>query len=911
MSLLSRFVAGVRRLANPARAERDLNDEVQQYLYESAAAKRAAGMSAEDAERAARVEIGSVSAATEPARSWGWDASLEAFLRDARYAARYLRKSPGFTLAAALSLALGIGANTAIFSMVNATLIRPLPVERSHELFAVASPSGSGVYSYPAFDDIRRAQTVFSGLTAFGGIGVSLTEGETTDLISGDIVTGNYFEVLGVRPHRGRLLTPADDVTPGAHPVAVISHALWRRRFAERPDIVGLAVRLNGQPFTIVGVAPPDFTGIRPGIVRDLYVPMMMQAWMRPPRAGYSGEMNPDLLRTRNNAWLFAIGRVKPGITGDQVTASMNAIVRAMSDWTPPSQRPDARQPSVTVRALDDGPPGQRDQLVSVARLLGAVVLAVLVIACANVANLLLARATSRRKEIAVRLSIGATRARLVRQLLTESVLLSMLGGALGLALAWAAIRAVRASPPPPGALPVTLDFVVDARVLAFTIVVSLVTGVVFGLVPALRASRPDLVPALKDQSAQPVVRFRRFTARNALVVSQVALSLVLLVAAGLFIRSLERARSISAGFDVERLLTVPLNIQLLRYTRDQGKAFYRDVVQRVAALPGVASASLVRWVPLSGGSSVGSLHIEGQGGPDNQFRSEGGGEDTSDPTTVTNDLVGLDYFRTFGIQIRRGRDFDGADTEGAPPVAIVNESFVKRHFPDGEPIGRRISLSGLEGPWIQVVGIAADSKYRTLDESPTRVVYLPIAQNHVNGMTLVVRAKGDPALLATTVGREVHALDRSLPLAGARTLEEWIGISIYAARAGAALLTGFGGLALLLAAVGLYGVLSYAVSRRTREFGLRMALGARTGNVLRNVLAEGMGLVAFGVAAGVIVALSVTHLLARFLYGVSTKDGTTFTSTAAVLFVVALVACLLPAWRATRVDPISALKQE
>jgi predicted permease len=543
--------------------------------------------------------------------------------------------------------------------------------------------------------------------------------------------------------------------------------------------------------------------------------------------------------------------------------------------------------------------------------LLGAVVLAVLIVACANVANLLLARATSRRKEIAVRLSIGATRGRLVRQLLTESVLLSSLGGAIGLGLAWAAIRAVRASPPPAGALPVTLDFVVDARVLLFTLAVSVLTGVLFGLVPALRASRPDLVPALKDQSATAGSRVRRLNARNLLVVAQVGLSLVLLLAAGLFIRSLERARAISPGFDVDRLLTVPMNIQLLRYTRDQGKAFYRDVIQRVQALPGVESASLVRWVPLSGGNSVSSLHIEGQGGNSNRFRSEGGEVDRGDATTVVNDVVGLDYLKTMGIPLKRGRDFLASDTEGAPLVAVVNESFVKRHFADVEPLGRRFSLRGLEGPWIEIVGVAADSKYEALDEPPTRVVYLAAAQNHANGMTLVVRARGEPALIAATVGREVHALDRSLPLAGARTLQEWIGISIYAARAGAALLTGFGGLALLLAAVGLYGVLSYAVSRRTREFGLRMALGARTGDVLRQVLGEGMGLVALGLAGGLVAAFSVTHLLARFLYGVSTRDGATFTGTPVVLGLVALIACLVPAWRATRVDPIRALKED
>ena len=726
----------MRRLANRDQAERDMQDEVDQYLRESIAAKRRAGMSYEAAERAARVELGSASAATEPARSWGWDASLEAFLSDVRYAARTLGKAPGFTIAAAASLALGIGANTAIFSMVNAMLIRPLPVERPSELVTIASPSGSGVFSYPAFDDVRRGQRCCTRLAAFGGITVSLSEGESTDLVSGNIVTGNFFEVLGVRAHRGRLLASSDDVTPGAHPVVVISAALWKRRFAERPDIVGLDVRLNGQPFRVVGVAPPEFGGIQPGVVRDIYVPMMMQAWMRPPRAGYSGEMNPDLLTVRTNSWLFVVGRLNPGVTVEQATAQLDGVVRGMTDWTDPAN---PKPPAVTVTKLEEGPPGQRAQMLSVARLLMAVVFTVLVVACANVANLLLARATARRKEIAVRLSIGATRGRLVRQLLTESVLLATLGGALGLALAWLAIRAMRMAPPPQGALPVVLDFAVDAPVLVFTLGVSVLTGVLFGLVPALKASHPELVPALKDGISQSAsLRVRRLTSRSALIVGQVALSLVLLISAGLFIRSVHRVRSITPGFDADRVLTVPLNIQLLRYTREQGKAFYRDVVRHVAALPGVEAVSLARYVPFGAGSSVSSLNIEGQAGPQNSFGSEGGGFAGSDPTTVSNSLVGLDYFRTMGIALLRGRDFSTADADSAPPVAIVNAQFARLHFPGKDAVGRRVSLRGPDGPWITIVGVVADAKYATLDEKPARMLYRVIAQNHVNGMTLL-----------------------------------------------------------------------------------------------------------------------------------------------------------------------------
>jgi macrolide transport system ATP-binding/permease protein len=830
-------------------------------------------------------------------------------VQDLRYAVRYLVKAPGFTIAATLSLALGIGANSAIFSMVNATLLRRLPVERSSELVVVGSPSGSGVFSYPGFSDVRRGSTqVLSDMMGFGGIGVSLSEGEGVDLVSGVIVTGNYFQVLGVRPLRGRLLQPSDDVTPGAHPVAVISASLWRTRFGEREDIVGLPVRLNGQPYTIVGVAPAGFSGTQPGNVRDLFVPMMMQAWMRPPRARYSGEMDPDLLNVRTNSWVFGVGRLKPGASIAQAEAALTATVRAVGDWTSAQDS----FPRVAVTRLDDGPPGQRDDIASAATLMSAVVLAVLIIACANVANLLLARAGARRREIAVRLSLGATRSRLVRQLLTESILLATLGGVLGLVFAWLGIRAMRASPPPPGALPIVMDFAIDWKVMAFTLGLSLLTGVVFGLVPALRASRPDLVPALKNQSAPNDSRSRWLTARNGLVVAQVGLSLVLLIASGLFVRSLSRARSLDLGFDHERVLTVPLNIQLLRYTSEQGRNFYRDIVERVGAVPGVQSASISRWIPLVGGGSVGSLEVEGQQSTGNRLSSEGGGFGTFDPTIVLSNIVGTRYHETMGIRIVRGRNFDDRDHASSQLVTIVSEEFVRRHLPNVDPIGRRISLGvPLQERPLEIIGVAEDAKYLTIDERLTRIVYIPSAQNYVNGMTLIVRARGNPALIANDVARAVHSLDRSLPMAGTRTYQDWIGIAIYAARAGALLLTGFGVLALLLAAVGLYGVLAYTVSRRSREFGVRMALGAKTAQVLRQVLGEGLGLVGVGVVLGVIAALSVTRLLARFLYGISATDAVTFAWTPVALFAVAALACLLPALRATRVDPVKALRQE
>jgi putative ABC transport system permease protein len=556
--------------------------------------------------------------------------------QDLRYAGRGLRKRPAYTGAAALTLALGIGANTAIFSLVSATLLESLPVHDPQTLVYLTPRTTGSAFSYPEYAELRDHNTVLDGLVAWGGITASLNDGET-DLVGGVIVTGNYFDLLGVRAARGRALSPSDDLTPDAHPVAVISHGLWQRRFGGRPDIVGHEVLLNGRRFTIVGVPPEAFGGAQRGVRRDLYVPMMMQALIRPPRAGYSGEMDPDLLRTRGNRWLFLAGRLKPGVN----VPSAQEALSTLSTRFGLAAQPGTPERPVVVIPVNLGDPNLRARMVSAATLLLAVVGAVLLIACANVANLALSRALARRREIALRLSLGASRGRLVRQLLTESVLLALLGGAGGLLLAAAVIQAWQSSPPPPGALPVVLAFSLDVRVFLFTFALSVATGILFGLAPALRASRADLVPALKDESFVPDERSRRLGLRKVLVVSQVALSLALLAAAGLFLRSLRQTQAVDPGFDADRLLAAPLQVNLLRYTRPQGRDFYRRVMEQVEALPGVESTTVARIVPLSGGGSVSSLHIEGRPGPDNQFRSDGGGATATGRDTVSRNVVG------------------------------------------------------------------------------------------------------------------------------------------------------------------------------------------------------------------------------------------------------------------------------
>ena len=833
---------------------------------------------------------------------------MDSLIKDIRYAIRGLLKRPGFTAIAVLTLALGIGANTAIFSLVNATLMRLPPVSDPDRLVYVFNGPAGSVFSYPDYAAMRDQNQVFENLIAWGGITASLNSNDQTDQVSGAIVSGNFFDTIGVRAQMGRVITTEDDKTPGAHPVVVISQNLWQKRFGGDPNVVGRQLLLNGNSFTVIGVLPAGFDGLQMAAVRDLYVPLMMQATMRPPRAGYSGEMNPDLLQVRGNRWLSSVGKLKPGVTRDQAEASLAIIAKQLEEAFPTTNR--GRGVTVSdLRESDD--PRNRQQLSSVAKLLMAVVGIVLLIACANVANLLLARSSARTKEIAVRLAIGATRWRIVRQLLTEGVVLAALGGGAGLLLAWWTTSTLIATPPPAGSLPITVQFSIDRRVLLFTFAISLLAGIIFGLAPALRASRPQLIPALKDDAAAFFERGRIFSLRNLLVVTQVALSVVLLIAAGLFLRSLQQAQTIDPGFDAEKVVTLPLNINLLRYTSTQGREFYRQVVERVEAIPGVESATLARIAAVSGGSSVRSLLIEGRAGSDNQFRSEGAGAASGDLNSVSANVIGPRYFQTMGIGLMRGRDFNAQDTQDHPRVVVVNEAFVQRHFGSEDPLGRRLSLSGPEGPWREIVGVVRTSKYFSLGEAPTPVTYLPLQQNHETGMTLHVRTSVDPATIVGAIRNETQSLERNLPLATPETMSARIANSLYAARMGAILLAVFGGLALLLASIGLYGVMAFAVSRRTRELGIRVALGASPGDVFRLVLRQGMALVIAGLVLGLVVAAIVTRLLTSFLYGVSATDALTFTAIPVLLTLVALLACYLPARRATKVEPLIALRYE
>ena len=906
----------LRGLLRKKSVEREMEEELRFHLRMRAEENVRRGMAPEEAERAALKSFGQVARIKEYCRDVKGGGLVETLLQDVKFGARTLLKNRGFTLAAVLTLALGIGANTSIFSLVNAVLLRPLPVHEPERLVYVFDGTRANPYnvsSYPDYLDYRDRNGVFSELAAYASITLSLNSDDRPDVISGLIVTGNYFDVLGVRAQAGRTFLPEEDTTPGGHPVAVISHGLWQSRFAGDVHVAGRQLLLNGHQFTIVGVAPAGFDGAELGQKNDIYVPMAMQALVRPPRGGYSGEMNPDLLSRRGPRWLSMVGRLKPGVSVEQAQAAQGALAAQLAEAYPDTNR----EQIATVSPVGKGDPTQRGTLLSVAGLLLAVVGLVLLIACANVANLQLARAASRRKEISVRLALGASRGRLVRQLLTESVLLALLGGAFGLLLAVWLVRFAQAYTPPGNFFPVAFVFDLDHNVLGFTLLLSVVTGLVFGITPALQASKPDLVIALKGEAALVPGASgrgaRHFTLRNLLVVAQVALSLVLLISAGLFLRSLQQAQRIDPGFDTAHVLTMPLNINLLRYTKAQGQEFYRRVLEHVEGLPGVQSATLTRTPPLSGASRQSTVTVAGQEPPGRSSSSEstgGGGEGIADNITLSSP-VALNYFRTLGIPLLRGRDFNAQDREGAPGVVIVNETFARRYFPGQDAVGQRVSLNGAQGPWLEVVGLARDGKYITLGEAPAPFLYQPLAQRHESGMVLLVRSGGDPSALAPAVRREVQTIERNLPLTNARTMEELLNTSLFPARMGAVLLGAFGLLALLLASVGLYGVMAYSVSRRTREIGIRMALGARGGDVLRLVLRESMALVAVGVALGLLAALAATRTLAGFLYGINPADPAAFIAIAILLAVVGLAASLIPARRAAKVDPLVAFRYD
>jgi predicted permease len=816
-------------------------------------------------------------------------------IQDLRYGLRMLASSPAFTAVAVLSLALGIGANTAIFSLVNAVLLKPIPVETPDRLAVVFTTDqrnpGNLPLSHLNYKDLRDQNQVFTALAAFTGAQVNWSSGWTSEQIIVQLVSGNYFPLLGTQPVLGRTFHPYED--DGPTPVAVVSYGFWERSLNRDPAIVGKTVTLNRTPFTVVGVAAQGFTGTFLGGGPSAWVPISMHAVVQP---------NFDWYETRRGLFLNAIGRLKPGVTFEQAGANIRTLFGGLEQAFPA----DNKGRGAGVQSLLDARinPGGNDgvPLTRLSMILMTVVGIVLLIACANIANLLLARATKRRKEIAVRLALGAGRTRLIRQLLTESALLSIVGGALGLLLAFWLLAALRGAEDFNLPLPVGDDVGIDATVLTFTMLLAVATGVVFGLVPALQASKSDVVPVLKNEIVPSGGKRRGvagfFTLRQGLVIGQIALSLVSLVAAGVFLRSLTHAQSIDTGFETDSVLVMTVNLGREGYTPERGQVFYEHAAQRVSGLPGVRLAAMAQNPPLAGGF-LRSVFPEGQD------------TTTRDRILVRVNSIGPGYFETIGIPLMRGRDFVRTDATGAPRVVIINETMAQRFWPNEDAIGKRFKFFG-DPDFTTIIGIAKNSKYGGVAEDPIPFIYQPLTQNYTPAATLHVRAAGDAGSLASAVRSEIQQIDSTLSVFNIRTLRDQVADSLAPVRSNVILMATFGSLALLLASVGLYGVANYSVGQRTREIGVRMALGAGRGTVLRLVLGHGLLLVAIGVAIGLLAAYGLASLIPQgLLLRTNPRDPVTFVATAALLSLVALVASGIPAYRATRIDPLKALRAE
>ncbi len=815
-------------------------------------------------------------------------------IQDIRFGVRTLSKKPGFALVAVMTLALGIGANTAMFSAVNGVLLRPMPVAEADQIVQVDQTDAHGEspheLSYPDYVDLRARTESLSGLLGHKLAHVALTSGADNDIVWGELVTGNYFDVLRVQPALGRGFLPEEDATPGSHPVAVISDSLWRRRFGADPSLPGKAVSINGRPFTVVGVAPASFKGTKFGLALDIWVPLMMYETVP---TGVSGTA---VLEDRGMHWLETIGRLKPGVTAEQAQTELRTIASSLAVDHPDTNRNTsiAVFPERDVRFGE----GAGNAMKLAGLLLMMLVGLVLLIACANVSNLLLARSSSRRREIGIRLAMGARRARVIRLLLTESFVLAALGGILGVLVAqWATNLIFAFMPAVP--YPVDIDTSPDARVLVFSTLVTLLTTFVFGLAPALETSKVDLVSVLKSDTPSGG---RRHRLRDALVVAQIAISFTLLVGAGHFARSLVNAQTVDPGFEAKNVLFASVDLDLLQYDATRGQVFYRDLVDRVERLPGVTSASVIDSVPLGDShSSTGAIAAEGTA----LVRPEDGLE-----AGVMR--VSPGHFATLGVPLVRGRDFTAQDDADAPQVAIVNEAFADRLWPGEDPVGRRFTIGlGANAQTREVVGETRTGKYWTLGEQPLPFMYRPLRQSYSAGMTLLVRTEGASPGLAGMVRDSVRGLEPNLPVYDVKSLSEHLGRALWPARAGAWLSGLFSVLALLLAIVGLYGMMSFTVAQQTRDIGLRIALGAKPRDVLRYVVGRGVLLTLVGMGIGLAGAVALTKVVGSLLYGVSGTDPVVLGGIAVLLGGAAVLASYLPARRAATVDAMVALRYE
>ncbi|MCI0660168.1 MAG: ABC transporter permease [Acidobacteria bacterium] len=878
------------------RAEREdeLDEEIRTHLRMAIRDRMERGESAEDAAAAARREFGNVGLVKETTREVWRIRMFETLRHDLRYGARMLLKQPGFTMMAILTLALGIGANTAIFSIVNSVLLGPPLAAQPEQLFRILKIRGN-FFSFPNYRDLAvGTQQSFSMMAAHNAGHLNLRQGDSIGKVFSEFVTGNFFPSLGIRAAHGRTFGVETDGVPGAHPVVVMSYGLWQRRFGSDAGLVGQTIALNGHQMTVIGIMPEGFRGAWPhGVAPELWTPMTMYPPLQPGMDDFSD-------RGRESVNMF--GRLKPGVSPAQAQADLSLVARRLVE-TYPAADPDKNRNLEGARLYPiDRAPEVMMRVLSV--FIGLVfVLAglLLLLVCANVTNLLLARAVVRRPEMAIRLALGASRWRLIRQLLTESALLAIAGGAAGCLLAVWVLYLLR-STHLPISMPIELNAKMDIRVLVFTLTISVLSGVLFGLAPARHAAKLDLVPMLKDDRRGGGKRPARFSLRNLGVVSQVSVSLVLLITAGLFTRSLQKIHNFSPGFETEHVLTVSMDLMAGGYNEVRGKLFYRRLLDQFEQAPGVQSASLAEIIPLKEQIARGSqVAIEG-------YNSPGG----DNPWFFFN-TVGPRYFETMKIPVLAGREFNLQDSEGAPPVVIVNESMAHRFWPGQSAVGRRLRLTERDnvfGPLYEVVGVVKDSKYRSLSEEPRSYFYVSALQNYRQHVSLLVHTVGEASQLRSALRDRVQALDKSL-LIEIATMRENMAINLIFPSVAAVVLGLVGLFGLSLASVGIYGVISYAVSQRTGEIGLRMALGAHSRDILRLMIGQGMKLTVIGVGLGAIIALGLSRLLSRLLIGVSAADPLTFIAVPLLLMIVAFIACWVPARRAIKIDPMVALRCE
>jgi predicted permease len=819
---------------------------------------------------------------------------IQEFRQDVRYSVRMLIKNPGFTILVVVCLALGIGATSAIFSLANTLLFRELPIDKPNEVVAINRGAGLGPpASYLDYKDYRDNNKSFSGITATSTTPINFSNGEQTETILGEIVTGNYFTVLGINAASGRTFLPEEDMHRGANPVAVISHHFWERRFNSDPNLVGKPVILNGQAFTVIGIAPKEFTGAMVMFNPDVWVPMAMQAQLMPTR--------PDWLDNRRADWLNMLGRLKPGVSIEQAKADLNLIDNQLAQAYPDVIHAESSSRELTLsHPTGIYIPHLRRLIGMVSTFLLALIGLVLLISCTNVMNMLLARATARHKEIAIRLSLGARRGRLIRQLLTESLVLALLGGIAGLAITIWLTRLMSAYRPPiPPPYTFAPDLQLDWRVLTFGLVLSLVTGLLFGLVPAVRASRPDLVLSLKDEVSPSTRRFRRFSLRNIIVVAQVAISLVLLISAALFVRSLQKMQGVDPGFRTDNAFLMSVDLDLQGYTKTKGRDFYRQLTERLKTLPGVQAVSLVNNFPLGPNNFNEMVLIEGQEAP-----REG------DQIYIPTYFVDPGFFQMMDIPLVKGRNFTGQEQETSNGVAIINERMAERFWPNEDALGKRFRFEGVDGPLLEVIGIVRNSKIRSLGEAPRSVIYISNSQEYAAAMDILTRTSGDTAQTIAAARQEVRALDPNLPIKSVMTFDQVVDSSLWRERIGASLLAGFGFLGLVLTTTGLYGVIAYLVVRRTPEIGIRLALGAKPKTVVRMVVKQGFVLILIGLGIGLVLAFFVSRLLANALYGV-VADPLPFLAMPVIIIFVGLLACYIPARRAAKLKPQVALRAQ